>query len=66
MESNICTDYGTSLQLGEFAYNQEICLCCFEKKVHLIIDDTSTKQYKEILEFLLALTMYSFTVGSNK
>ena len=66
MERNVCTDCGTPLQLGEFAYNQEICLCCFKKKVHLIIDDTCTKLYKEILQFLLALTMYSFTVGSNK
>jgi hypothetical protein len=52
-----CTKCGEPLKLGEFAYNQEICWDCFEKRVMEIIDlpELYTED-KEIIKHLLATT----------
>ena len=60
MKDITCTSCGEPLSLGEFAFNQELCWECFHKKASRIISNTQTKEDKDVLKFMLAITTYTF------
>ena len=60
MNDITCTSCGEPLSLSKFAYDQEMCWECFHKKASRIIANTQTREDKDILKFMLAVTTYTF------
>lgn len=53
MEDNLCIVCKETLKIGQFAYNQEICWNCFEKKVISISQMVETAEDSAIVIHLL-------------
>ena len=55
-----CVSCNTPLELGSFAYNQELCWDCFKEKAEFLISNTPKGPDRDILNFLLNVTIYTF------
>lgn len=55
MKDNLCIVCKETLKIGQFAYNQEICWDCFEKKVISISEMVETVEDSGIVLHMLAV-----------
>lgn len=55
-----CMGCGTHFRWGEFAYNQELCWDCFEKRVERIAKNIHSPEDAEIVRHLLIIAKEIF------
>lgn len=62
VENKICIVCEGPLQLGKFAYNQEMCWECFEQRVISISQMTRDVEDSAIVMYLLDMTRNLYTI----